>query len=656
MQQEYVNGGAVFDIPSMGVVPGPGQKTEPATPVRPPAAFFSPRKVETRHGTFSIYDEDELVGLSLATYGEYSESEVVVFRKCLRPGHVAIDVGANIGAFTVPMARLVGPTGQVIAFEASPTNVPLLMSNLAQNGLPQAKVIPMAASDHVGTIKVSRQDALHAYCRPEINDGDFEIGCTTIDSLELPAVQFIKIDVDRHEQQVLRGAEATIKRCRPIIYIENEDQDTSEALIAQLVSYGYRMYWHRPYHFNSGNFRGVKRNIFGVLVSVMMLCVPEEGASDGKPWGVSNLDEVADIRQDDQMFEREIIRYRRVIEREPNDLMSRLLVAHYEQLMQRTYNAATLIETNLRIDPEHKPTLHVRALHDLQMGRWRKGWKGYELRHGQPHLHLIGADRKHDCPRWDGTPTNEPVAIWSEQGYGDTIMFARFMKHVLARAPNAFLEVQPELWELFEHSRGLLGLPQNAIHRLRRQLPPYAFHLPLPSVPAVLDADEDMIRIDRPYLTVDPMLVANWRGEGNHSFAHGRHPMNEARIGLCGVGSITSERPYTRDVPQKMLAPLVKKHGPFFSLEHTGQFESFATTAAAIKALDLVITVDTSIAHLAGALGVPTWLLLSFDPDFRWGLRGETTIWYPGAQLFRQPRFRDWASVIDQVDAELSAR
>ena len=149
--------------------------------------------------------------MSLATYGEYSEGEVVVFNKCLRPGFVAIDVGANIGAFTVPMAKLVGPTGYVHAFEASPANVPLLRTNVLQNCPGNTTVDPRAASDHVGTIKVSRQDALHAYCRPEINEGDFEIECTTIDSLNLPRVDFIKIDVDRHEMQVLNGAEQTIK-------------------------------------------------------------------------------------------------------------------------------------------------------------------------------------------------------------------------------------------------------------------------------------------------------------------------------------------------------------------------------------------------------------------------------------------------------------
>jgi FkbM family methyltransferase len=639
--------GAEFTVPTMGV------DTTPR---------FTPRIVEARHGTFTIYDEDELVGMSLATYGEYSEGEVVVFKKCLRPGMVAIDVGANIGAFTVPMAKIVGRAGKVYAFEASQANVPLLVDNATINCGAETEyggnivILPCAASDKVGTIKVSRQDALHAYCRPEINDGDFEIECITIDSLNLPKVDFIKIDVDRHEMQVLNGAAETIKRCRPIIYLENEDHDLSEALIARLVELGYRMYWHRPFHFNVNNYAGKKENIFGVLVSIMMLCVPD----DDYDWNVQGLDEAADIRQDDDMFNRESARYARIVEKNPHDLMSRLLVAHYENLMQRTDNADRLIVENLLRDPEHKASLNIKALLDLQRGDYHRGWKGYELRYGHKNLHLFGGNRKHEnadgeVPRWDGRPTDDTVLIWTEQGFGDQIMFARFIKHVLDRAPNTVLEVQPELFELFEYSRHRGDLPVELwpIVRCRRSLPRYAYHLPLPSVPAVLDLGAEDIKITRPYLSVDPMMVENWRGTGNHSFVAGRHPMNGARVGLCGVGSLTSERPYTRDVPAKLLAPLVRRHGPFFSLESSGQFESFATTAAAIMALDLVITVDTSVAHLAGALGKPVWLMLSWDPDWRWGLKGETTIWYPQMRIFRQPKFRDWQSVIDNISGEL---
>jgi FkbM family methyltransferase len=605
---------------------------------------------ECRHGTFTIFNEDELVGMSLAVYGEYSEGEVVVFEKCLREGHVAIDVGANIGAFTVPMAKLVGDTGAVIAFEASVQNVSLLEKNIKQNDLINVIVIPAAASDTTGTVKVSKQDALHAYTRPDINVGELEVPCQTIDSLELGKCNFIKIDVDRHELQVLKGAEQTIAKFKPIIYVENEDQGNSEALIAWLVEHGYRLYWHRPSHFNLKNFRGVppERNLFGVLISIMMLCVPD---NDWK-WEINGLDEVADIRQDDDMFNREIARYQRITAKFPDDLMSRLLTAHYLNLMQRSDEAMALINENLAADPAHKASLNIKALLDLQAGRWHDGWKGYELRYGHANKHMFGGAREHTAPRWDGKPTEEPLLIWSEQGFGDQIMFARFYEDVITLAPNAVFEVQPELFELFETS-----FPHLEIYRVRRTLPYYALQLPLPSVPVVLDADAAMImESGDSYLKVNPMITANWRGHGNHPFAHGRDPLNGARIGLCCVGSLTSERPYTRDIPSELIAPLVKQHGPFFSLEHSGQFESFATTAGAIMALDLVITVDTSIAHLAGALGKPVWLLLSYDPDWRWGLTGETSIWYPSMRIFRQPKFRDWKSVIANVSAALEER
>ena len=141
------------------------------------------RQVETRHGIFTIFDEDELVGLSLSVYGEYSEGEVDVFRKVLRPGDVAIDVGANIGAFTIPMAKLVGEAGHIHAFEASAANVSLLHLNVKNNQPANVWIHGMAASDNNGTLKVDKQSALHAYSRRDINEGEFEVACGTIDSL-----------------------------------------------------------------------------------------------------------------------------------------------------------------------------------------------------------------------------------------------------------------------------------------------------------------------------------------------------------------------------------------------------------------------------------------------------------------------------------------
>jgi len=614
------------------------------------------RTIETRHGTFTVFDEDELVGLSLVTYGEYSEGEVEVFRKVLRSGDVAIDVGANIGALTVPMAKLVGEQGKVWAFEASDANLKLLYKNIEQNNLSKVEVLPFAASDKSGFLKVDKQSALHAYSRRDINEGEFEVSCMTIDELKLAKVKLIKIDVDGHELQVLNGAVETIKRCRPIIYIENEIAEKREALVAWFIDHGYRLYWHRPYLFNIDNWRDDKKNIFGALVSIMNVCIPDE-----EGYEVLALEEVSDYRNDDRMFDRECERYLRYVKRDPGDLQSRWMAAHYTNLMQRRREAWELVEDNLARDPEHVPTRALSALMQLQDGNYgREGWAGYEIRHRQPNRHQFGGDRNFGprIKRWDGEKTDKPLLIWSEQGFGDNIMFARFFKHVLKRAPNAILECRPELYELFEYSgvapiewRNNYSRPH--LFRLGRTLPRVELQLPLPSTAWALGADDNMIRTG-PYLDVDGTLVDNWRGHGNIRLGQTPEgPLHGARIGLCHKGSATSERPYTRDIPKELLMPLVRKFGPVFPLDQVGQFESFAMTAAAIKALDLVITVDTSIAHLAGALGVPTWLLLSFDPDFRWGLKGNRTLWYPSVKIFRQPKFRDWQSVVDEVMAAL---
>jgi FkbM family methyltransferase len=615
---------------------------------------FQTSTVETRHGVFDIFDEDELVGLSLSTYGEYSEGEVEVFRKVLKPGDVAIDVGANIGAFTVPMAKLVGPGGNVFAFEASEANLDLLCRNVAQNNLDASvNICARAASDHNGTLKVDKQSALHAYSRKDINEGEFDVECITIDSLELKRCKLIKIDVDGHELQVLNGAEETIKRCRPIIYIENEIHDKREAMVAWFIDHGYRMFWHRPFMFNADNWRGDKKNIFGALISIMSICIPDE-----EGYEVQALEEVADYRDDDHMFTREMYRYLKYVDRNPNDLQSRWMAAHYSNLMQQRWEAKVLIGENLAIDPDHVPTLALQSYMRLQDGDYCKGaWEGYEIRHRQSNRHQFGGERSFPkgVERWDGLPTDKPLLIWTEQGFGDNIMFVRFFDYVRAQAPNAFLECKPELYELFEHSN--IAGPDNfkRLYRHGRTLPKYELQLPLPSVPWALGVNNEMIAdCSEPYLAADPMLVKNWWGRGNIRLGQTLDgPLHGARIGLCHRGSASSERPYTRDIPKELLMPLVRKHGPVFPLDQNGQFESFMMTAAAITALHLVITVDTSIAHLAGALGVPTWLMLSYDPDFRWGLKDNFTIWYDSVRIFRQPKFRDWQSVVDEVMAAL---
>lgn len=608
-------------------------------------------KVNCKYGTFSYYEDDKWIGRSLALYGEYSDYEVEVFKKCLRPGHVALELGANIGSLTVPMAQLVGPTGKVIAFEPGFDTLRLLRRNVEQNDLGDiVEIIPMAASNKRETLpivynpnpnypKVALGDNPHTAG----NQPDAYIDAITVDSLNLPRLDFAKIDVDGCEQFALEGMRETIARCRPIIFIENEIPDKAEKLTGTIIDYGYRGYWYRPPLYRHDNFHGVKRNIFPGTVALMQIYIPEEVDLE-----VKGCDEISDIRTSDpndpDLFNREIARYRRISERYPDDLGARLIVAHYLNLMQRLDESKALLEENKRLDPDHIPTLAIEGLHMLQAGNYKDGWQRYELRYQQQDTTHFGGHRKpRHLPMWDGKPTDQPLLIWSEQGFGDTAMFIRYYKYVLERAPNAILEVQPEMFELVEHSK--IAKP-GTLFRLGRELPDqWGAQCSIPSLPAALGDDGSMIQVDGPYLFADPVLTAKWQ-----------KIIGDRLIGVCWEGSIRSERPYTRDLPVEFLRELDLTYGPFFSLNDGGQFDSFASTAAAISALDLVITVDTSVAHIAGALGKEVWLLLAFDPDFRWGLKGTTTPWYPSMRIFRQPKLRDWKSVISDVTEALELR
>lgn len=602
---------------------------------------------DCKYGTMSFYDDDYFIGRSLALYGEYSDYEAEVFRKCLKPGDVAIELGSNIGSLTVPMAQCVSPGGKVYAFEPGVDNLRLLRRNVEQNGLSDVvEIVPFAAMDKGQTIPIVYNPNPHY---PKLDTGDNPhtggaraddvVEAITVDSLGLQKLKFAKIDVDGCEQQAIEGMLETIKRCRPIIFIENEIPQKAEKLTATLYDLGYRGYWYTPPLFRHDNYKKVDKNIFPGTIALMQVYVPDE-----EGWKVNGCDEVPDIRMDDQIFQREIDRYSRYVERDPDDLSARLIVAHYLGLLQKIEESDALMDENLRREPGHIPTLAVRGLHELQKGNWKEGWQGYELRYHQKNVYQFGGHRRPiTVPKWDGSPTEEPVLIWSEQGYGDTIMFSRYFKYVLERAPNAILEVQPELYELI-HNSGIC--PDKQLFRLHRSAPrtDYKFQCSLPSTPAVLGDDGSMIP-SAPYLVADDRLRAQWR-----------QIINGRRIGICWEGSPRSERPYTRNISMDLLRPMDHRFGPLFSLVEGGQFDSFAATAAAVMELDLIITVDTSVAHLAGALGKETWLLLAFDPDFRWGLKGETTIWYPNMRIFRQDKVLDWKPVVNRVISELDVR
>jgi FkbM family methyltransferase len=229
-----------------------------------------------RYGQMLFNRYDIYIGRSLQMYGEFSEGECDLFRQIVQPGQTVVEVGANIGAHTVPLAQWAGPKGRVFAFEPQRVVFQTLCANVALNHLLNVHCLQQAVGSESGSIVVPLIDyqaennfgglGLGSYTRGE------RVPLVTIDALELGACDFIKLDVEGMEQEALLGARQTIERLKPVLYVENDRKDRSDDLIRTLDGMGYLLYWHLPPYFNPRNFAGLSENLFGNLVSKNMLC------------------------------------------------------------------------------------------------------------------------------------------------------------------------------------------------------------------------------------------------------------------------------------------------------------------------------------------------------------------------------------------------
>jgi FkbM family methyltransferase len=223
---------------------------------------------------------DVYVGRSFDLYGEFSEVEARAFAQLIPQGGVALDVGANIGAHTVPMAQIVGNSGMVVAFEPQRILHQMLCANLALNALPNVWTFCAGAGREIGTLRVPPLDysATHNFGGISLSGGSEGevVQILPLDALPLSACHFIKIDVEGMEREVIAGAKNLIAKWRPLLYVENDRQEKSAALIAALLALDYRLYWHLSTLFSAGNFFGSTQNVFGGTISINMLCVPRE--------------------------------------------------------------------------------------------------------------------------------------------------------------------------------------------------------------------------------------------------------------------------------------------------------------------------------------------------------------------------------------------
>ena len=306
----------------------------------------------------------------------------------------------------------------------------------------------------------------------------------------------------------------------------------------------------------------------------------------------------------------------------------------------------------LACDPGHAQTHWNEGFLRLQLGQFDAGWRKHEWRWQLPEMQPDL--RSFAQPVWLGKENlaGRTILLYAEQGLGDTIQFCRYAKLVAALGATVLLEVQKPLRHLLAHVEGA-----SQVLARGEALPAFDYCCPLLSLPLAFGTTLDTIPSSPAYLYCEPAEVAPWE---QRLGARGR-----ARVGL--VWKASSAR---RSVPLAQLLALVSPHCDFFSLQNDLSDEERAlldargiphwtaglrnfTDAPLVSLVDLVVTVDTSMAHLAGALGRPVWVMQPFNPEWRWLLGRDDSPWYPTARLFRQPSVDDWAGVISRIAQEL---
>jgi tetratricopeptide (TPR) repeat protein len=305
-----------------------------------------------------------------------------------------------------------------------------------------------------------------------------------------------------------------------------------------------------------------------------------------------------------------------------------------------------------------------RSLALLSLGRMREGWALHERR-----WNIRGAQtpRATSRPRWTGAPGQEiagrTILLWGEQGLGDQIQFARFAALVAARGAQVLLETAPRLAPLLD---GLAGVARVVRSDARVPDEAFDFHCPLMSLPAVLGTELSTIPADIPFLRVPEPARARW--------AATLGPASRPRVGIAWSGNPAHANDARRSIPLSRLGALLGAPVEWIGLQrelrdsdraalhalpqlrHSGAaIADFTDTAALCAACDLVIAVDTSVAHLAGALGRPLWILLPFNADWRWLHDRVDSPWYPTARLHRQERPGDWDGTLARVADDLAA-
>lgn len=314
-----------------------------------------------------------------------------------------------------------------------------------------------------------------------------------------------------------------------------------------------------------------------------------------------------------------------------------------------------------QIQPDYPRARYSESLSLLTLGEFQEGWVKHEARLGDTTNGHV--PRELQEPQWRGENiAGKTILLHAEQGHGDAIQFARYVPYVVATGATVLLEVHHSLQTLFERIPGVATL-----YAPRDNLPPFDLQCSLMSLPNALRAELGAIPATVPYLSVEPPRVAAWRERLG--------PRRRMRIGLAWSGSAGFANDRNRSIPLATLVKLLSRPDIEFHVlqpdvrdTDRAVFDSlplhkhgaktlgdFANTGALMTLMDLIITVDTVFGHLGGALGLPTWVMVPWAPDWRWMMDRSDSPWYRTVRLFRQPHIGDWSSVMVEIARALDA-
>lgn len=385
-------------------------------------------------------------------------------------------------------------------------------------------------------------------------------------------------------------------------------------------------------------------------------------ALDSVPASADYLSNLSNALREDGQLEAALAAAHRACELQPglaaghNNLGAALLQqGRFEEAIS-SYRRA------IELEPDYGTAHYNLATALLMVGRMEEGWRHAEWRWKAKDLNLVRPDFSQPC--WDGSPLGgKRIFLHTEQGFGDVIQFVRYVPQVVALGGTVILGLRKELGRLMKCIPGV-----DAIVTDGDALPAFDVQCPMLTLPLAMKTTLATIPGPTSYLRADPEMIARWR---QRIAVPGD---TRLKVGLVWAGRPDHKNDRNRSITLQMLAPLGEIAGVrFFSLQKGeaarqiqsappgmnpvdlgGEMEDFADCAGVLENLDLLISVDTAAAHLAGALGKPVWTLLPFVPDWRWMLDRGDSPWYPTMRLFRQPAIGVWRQPIDRLARELA--